>query len=101
MTDTSGEPPVREVRAGVVAGGIALGVVLTWLSFVLVVLNAPPIASGGPETGSIALALAALIGIVLLAHPRSRQAGTGFLMGLAIGMITGAGACGGLTAGAV
>ena len=101
MTDTSGEPPVRRIRAGAVFGGIAFGVVLSWFSFVLVLLTGLSGDSEGPDSAMIALGLPAVVGIALLAHPRSRQAGTGFLMGLAIGMITGAGVCGLTVAGSL
>lgn len=94
MTDTSGEPPVRRVEPGAVVGGIVLGVVLTWLSFAVVLLNGTPSDSGIPTPAVLALVLPGVVGVALLAHPRSRQAGAGFLMGLAIGMITGAGVCG-------
>ena len=92
MADTSGEPPVRRVDAGAVFGGIVLGVVLTWLSFTAVV--SAGLSNGGPAPAVLALVLPAVVGVALLSHPRSRQAGAGLLMGLAIGMITGAGVCG-------
>ena len=94
MADTSGEPPVRRIQAGQVFGGVVLGVGLAWLTFAVVLMTGY---SAGRETTAVpvmALGLPAVAGIALLAHPRSRQAGTGFLMGLAIGMITGAGVCG-------
>jgi hypothetical protein len=94
MADTSGEPPVRRIQAGAVFGGVVVGVVLSWFTFAVVLLTGY---SAGREDTAIpvmALGLPAVAGIVLLAHPRSRQAGTGFLMGLAIGMITGSGVCG-------
>ena len=94
MAHTSGEPPVRRIQAGSVFGGAVVGVVLAWFSFAVVVLNVPPAAIEAPATAVVALALPAVVGLALLAHPRSRQAGAGFLMGLAIGMITGAGVCG-------
>ncbi len=94
MADTSGEPPVRRVQAGAVFDGVVVGVVLAWSAFVLVLLTGPQVGREAPTAGVIALALLAVVGVALLAHPRSRQAGTGFLIGVAIGMITGAGVCG-------
>ncbi len=72
-------------------GGAVVGVVLAWFAFALVLLSGPS-ASPGPAVA--ALVLSAVTGIALVAHPRSRQAGTGFLLGLAVGLITGAGVCG-------
>jgi hypothetical protein len=91
MTDRSGEPPVRRVQAGSVVGGVLLGVLLAWSAFALVLLSG---VSASPGPALAALVLSAVAGAVLVAHPRSRQAGTGFLLGLAVGMITGAGVCG-------
>lgn len=94
MADTSGQPPVRRIQAGSVFGGAVVGVVLAWFSFALALFTGTPVDGGVPSAAVLALTLSAVVGIALLAHPRSRQAGTGFLMGLAVGMITGAGVCG-------
>ena len=94
MADTSGEPPVRRVHAGPVVGGVVLGVVLAWFTTAVVLLTGYSAGREATAVPVMALGLPAVAGIALLAHPRTRQAGTGLVMGLAIGMITGAGVCG-------
>jgi hypothetical protein len=46
----------------------------------------------------VVLLLPGLVGVVLLARPRTRQAGAGLLLGLAVGTIVTSGACTLLTA---
>ncbi|WP_309647037.1 hypothetical protein [Nocardioides sp.] len=91
-------PPGKPLRALPIIGGLVLGAVVCWIwiaGSLIVGLGA----AYGQDSGALAavgLAVAALpvvLGIVLLVRPSSRQLGAGFLMGIAIGMIVGAGVC--------
>lgn len=100
---TSAQPPpgARPIRAGLVALGLLLGVVLTWavqvaLALALEAAPGPRIGGGAPLGDGLPLIpvlLPAAVGIVLLLIPRWRQVGAGLLMGMAIGSIVGAGVC--------
>ncbi|GAB2880500.1 hypothetical protein [Nocardioides pacificus] len=92
------------MRGGVVVAGGVLGFALSWL-WIAIVLFGGFASSYGSEgdsfTGSWvfgvlvgAAALAPLVlAVVLLVRPRTRQAGAGLVMGLAIGMVVGSGIC--------
>lgn len=86
------------MRAGPLLGGMACGVLAcwTWITGALVVGLTAAYGTSSNAVAVAAVVMAGLpvaLGIVLLVRPRSRQVGAGFLMGLSIGMIIGAGVC--------
>ena len=86
------------IRPGAVIGGIVLGFVAAflWTAVGLIGLYASlgdSSSSVGNLVGFAVLALPLLVAVVLLVVPRYRQAGAGFTMGLAIGVIVLAGVC--------
>ena len=92
------DPPGRELRAGPIVGGIALGVIVCWVWITLMLVIGLSTAYGADSNalaaGAVAVAASpVLVGVVLLIRPRTRLMGAGFLMGLSIGMIAGAGVC--------
>lgn len=96
MTQPLPEP--KEIRAWPIIGGLVLGVVVCWV-WITVSLFTGFTASYGYDNnaaaiGAVALAgVPVLLGIVFLVVPRTRQLGAGFLMGISIGFIAGAGVC--------
>ncbi|TAL28001.1 MAG: hypothetical protein EPN98_24295 [Phenylobacterium sp.] len=96
MTQPLPEP--KEIRAWPIIGGLVLGVVVCWV-WITVALFVGFGASYGYDNNAAALAAVALaglpvvLGIVFLVVPRTRQLGAGFLMGISIGFIAGAGVC--------
>jgi hypothetical protein len=93
------EPPVRPLRGGPVIGGLLLGVIVCWVWIAATLFTGVALSYGEYTSDPVAIAVVALaalplvVGIVLLVRPRTRQMGAGFLMGLSIGMIAGAGVC--------
>ncbi|MCD4536040.1 hypothetical protein LRP67_18280 [Nocardioides sp. cx-169] len=90
--------PVSQIRALPVVGGLVLGVVACWLWIAVAIIVGFGAAYGSDSEAPaiVALAVAAVpvvVGIVLLLRPRTRQLGAGFLMGVSIGFIAGAGVC--------
>ena len=94
----SGEP--SRIRGGLVALGVVLGVVATfvWMAVVLVVGLSQENNSGGiPDWVVFVLFFLPLpLSVLLLVFRRTRQAAAGFVMGLAIGVLVLAGLCSGL-----
>lgn len=96
----TGEPEEDRVRTGQVIGGAVVGFILTWLLFAVVVMSV--YAQYGESTGTAQnvlvgaglLTLPIVFGLLLIPR-RTRHWGAGFLMGFAIGSISGAGVCGG------
>lgn len=97
--------PGRPVSPGALVAGGVLGFVLSWLWIAIVLFGgfaAAYSAEGDGFTSSwafgVLVAVAALaplvLAVVLLVLPRTRQAGAGVVMGLAIGMVVGSGVCG-------
>jgi hypothetical protein len=90
--------PQKQVRAWPVIGGLVLGVVVCWV-WVTVALFVSFGASYGYDNNAVALVAVALaglpvvLGIGFLVRPRTRLLGAGFLMGISIGFIAGAGVC--------
>ena len=82
------EPPRSALRAGPVIGGLVVGVVVGLVYIVAAFIAAYAVASDG-SSGVVWLlfVVPAVVGAVLLAVPRSRRAGAGFVLGLAIGLI--------------
>jgi hypothetical protein len=90
--------PVNQIRALPIVGGLVLGVVVcwVWIAVALIVGFGAAYGSDSDAPAVLALAVAAVpvvVGIVLLVRPRTRQLGAGFLMGISIGFIAGAGVC--------
>ncbi|MCD4524804.1 hypothetical protein [Nocardioides sp. cx-173] len=90
--------PTSQIRALPIIGGLALGMVACWLwiAVALIVGFGAAYGSDSEAPAILALAVAAVpvvVGIVLLLRPRTRQLGAGFLMGISIGFIAGAGVC--------
>jgi len=100
--DGANQPRQGEIRVGSVIGGIVLGVVVTfvWLFVVFIVaLSLDP--NGNTSTVENVLIFAIFVlpflaAIVLLCFRRTRQAGAGLVMGMAIGSLALAGVCGSL-----
>ncbi len=91
-------PISQPVRAWPVVGGLVLGAVVcwVWITASLILGLGTAYSTSSDVVAVVAVAVAALpvvVGIVLLVRPRTRQLGAGFLMGIAIGMIAGAGVC--------
>jgi len=81
-----------------IIGGLVLGAIVcwVWITASLVVGLGTAYGADSNLVAVLALVVAALpvvVGIVLLLRPSTRQLGTGFLMGISIGMIAGAGVC--------
>ncbi|MGZ8738943.1 MAG: hypothetical protein ACXWW7_17385 [Nocardioides sp.] len=99
MTDpTTPSTPGRELRPGQVVLGAVLGLVVCWIWIVVVLVVGLSVAYGSESDAAVVAAVAVaglpvVVGVVLIARPGTRQAGAGFLMGLAIGLIAGAGVC--------
>ena len=97
----TGEPEEHHIRTGQVIGGAVLGFVATWLLFFVVVMSVyAQYGDSAGTTGDIVggaglLALPVVFGLLLIPR-RTRYWGAGFLMGFAIGSISGAGVCGGI-----
>lgn len=95
MTEST---PQGSVRAGPIIGGLVLGAIV-WLVWITVALVVGFGTAYGTESDAVAVAtlvvaaLPVLLAIVLIARPRTRQLGAGFLMGISIGFIAGAGVC--------
>ncbi len=92
----------RQIRGGLVALGIVLGLVATfvWMSIVFVVALSQENQSGRvPDWLVFVLFVVPLpLAILLLVLRRTRQAAAGFVMGLAIGTLILAGLCSGIVA---
>ncbi len=90
--------PDHQVRAWPIIGGVVLGLLVCWfwitLSLIVGFGAAYGSESDAPAVAAIAFAaLPVLLGLVFLIRPRTRQLGAGFLMGISIGFIAGAGVC--------
>ena len=90
----------NQVRGGLVAIGVVVGVVATfvWMAVVLVVGISQENNSGGIADWVVFVLffLPLPLSILLLVFRRTRQAAAGFVMGLAIGVLVLAGLCSGL-----
>ena len=90
----------NQVRGGLVALGVVLGIVATfvWRAVVLVVGISQENNSGGIADWVVFVLffLPLPLSILLLVFRRTRQAAAGFVMGLAIGVLVLAGLCSGL-----
>lgn len=90
----------NRVRGGMVALGVVLGVVATfvWMAVVLVVgISQENNAGDIPDWVVFVLFFLPLpVSVLLLVFRRTRQAAAGFVMGLAIGVLVLAGLCSGL-----
>ena len=86
--------PPHPIRPLAVVGGLIIGTV-GWVVFLLTTVNL----LGGylnisyQSAGVIASLGWAAIAAALLAHPNTRQAGAGLLLGVAVSVIVWAGAC--------
>ena len=90
--------PGKPLRALPIIGGLVLGAVVCWIwiagSLIIGLGTAYDQDSGALAAVGLAVALLPVVlGIVLLVRPSTRQLGAGFLMGISIGMIAGAGVC--------
>ncbi len=91
--------PVRSVNPATVVGGAVLGFAGSWVLFALVVMAMYTAYGDSTSTGQTVIAFTALlalpvVGLALMVSPRTRHAGAGLLMGVAIGSVVGAGICG-------
>ncbi len=103
MTNPSGEGPRQaEVHVVSVIGGIILGVVVTFVWLFVVFVAALSLDPDGNTTATqdvlifLVFVLPFLGAIALLCFRRTRQAGAGLVMGMAIGSLALAGVCGSL-----
>lgn len=92
------EPPGRPLQALPIIGGLVVGVIVCWVwiafSLILGLGTAYGSQSNAVAVGAVIIAgLPVLLGVLLLVRPRTRLLAAGFLMGLSIGMIGGAGVC--------
>jgi hypothetical protein len=100
--DGGEQPRQGEVHAASVIGGIILGVVLTFVWLFVVFVAAFSLDPNGNTTAVqdvliFGFFVLPFIGaIVLLCFRRTRQAGAGLVMGMAIGSLALAGVCGSL-----
>ena len=98
--DAGGPDEPNQVRGGLVALGVVLGIVATfvWMAVVLVVGISQENNSGGIADWVVFVLffLPLPLSILLLVFRRTRQAAAGFVMGLAIGVLVLAGLCSGL-----
>jgi Na+/proline symporter len=77
-------------KAGNVIGGVALGLVAAFVYMVVAIFTAyalDPTGSGSGAVWVLLFAAPAVLGAVLLAVPRTRHAGAGLVIGLAVGLI--------------
>jgi hypothetical protein len=98
MTQTPEGPPARPMRAGPIVGGIVLGVLVCWVWITVMLIGGFAMAYGresnAPAIAAVALAfLPVVLAVVFIVVPRTRQLGAGFLMGISVGLIAGAGVC--------
>lgn len=94
------EPREGRVTWWAVFLGALLGFVASWTVFAVTVLGLYATYGDSTSTGQNIVAGLGLFGLpvilgLLLLRPRNRVVGAGFLLGLAIGSITGAGICAG------
>lgn len=82
------EPPRTPISLSSVVGGLILGVLASWILLAFLVLET----NRGSDAWWGALA-AAVVFAALVVPRRTRQAGAGLVLGLAVGLIVGAGAC--------
>lgn len=92
MTDWNPPPPPEPQRsgprAGPVIGGLVVGVIVGIVYIVAAFIVAYAVVSdGGSGAVWLLFVLPAAVGVVLLAVPRTRRAGAGFVLGMAIGLI--------------
>ena len=98
----SGEQPsaASRVRPMQLIGGLVLGFAMSWLVFAVVLLWIYASYGDSTSTTQDVIAVLGLVGLpvllgLLLIPRRTRYWGAGPLMGVAIGSMTGAGACAG------
>lgn len=75
---------------GAVVGGVVLGLLLAFGYMVVAFFVAYASDPEGDGSGVVWVALfaaPAVVGVLLLAVPRTRRAGSGFVLGLAVGFI--------------
>lgn len=104
--DRPDETP-QPLRAGPLVGGAVVGFLVSWVGFAVVAIAMYSTFGDSSSGAQTAAALAGLlvlpvVATALMVPRRTRRAGAGFLMGIAIGAIAGAGVCGagiGLSAG--
>ena len=96
----SPEEPVREVRGWLVAIGVVLGLVGTfvWMTIVFIVAYSFSMEQATSSDRIDALVFVSFIlpfpvALLLLVFRRTRQAAAGFVMGMAIGTLLVAGVC--------
>ncbi|WP_193608443.1 hypothetical protein [Nocardioides lijunqiniae] len=87
-----------QLRGHLIVLGVVVGAVVCWIWIVLSLVLGFGAAYGNDSDVPAVIGLAAavlpvVVGIVLLVRPRTRQFGAGFLMGISIGFIAGAGVC--------
>jgi hypothetical protein len=95
-----GHSELNRIRPFPLIGGAVLGFIASWLTFGVTLIGLYSASGDGSSLGADIVAGVGLFGLavvlgLLLVPRRTRYWGAGFLMGLAIGAITGAGVCGG------
>jgi hypothetical protein len=86
------------MRGHLIVLGLVLGMVCCWVWIAVSLILGIGVAYGNDSSvpavlGLVLAALPVVVGIVLLVVPKTRQLGAGFLMGISIGFIVGAGVC--------
>jgi uncharacterized membrane protein len=98
--DGSDAPRQGQIHAASVIGGVILGVVVTFVWLFVVFVAALSLDPNGTTTTAQGVLIFAVFvlpfvaAIVLLCFRRTRQAGAGLVMGMAIGSLALAGVCG-------
>jgi sorbitol-specific phosphotransferase system component IIBC len=88
--------PDRSVDRATVVGSAVFGFLLEWLAITIGVFST--IDSENGAGGIVAFVALPVLCALPLLHPRTRHAGAGLIIGLAIGSMTGAGVCAGFFA---
>jgi hypothetical protein len=86
------------MRGHLIVLGLVLGMVCCWVWIAVSLILGIGVAYGNDSSvpavlGLVLAALPVVVGIALLVVPKTRQLGAGFLMGISIGFIVGAGVC--------
>lgn len=81
------EQPRESPQAGAVVGGLVLGLLLAFVYMVVAVLATWSSLEVSTTIAVATFAAPAVVGVLLLVIPRTRRAGSGFVLGLAVGLI--------------
>ncbi len=92
-------PDGPKMTADRLVGGVVLGFVASWMFYLFTAVTAVTAfgdegsPSPGPWLELVVLVLPPVVMLALLVPRRTRRAGAGLLLGIALGSVVGAGAC--------